>query len=522
VPPEQPTTLSGSESTSLSSSSSGETTSVFTAQAQTSTTSTFESGYNQTGTTEDFATFFTTEKEGDGEIEFVGAETITTVTIGAASSTRQGTSTLSTHLQQTVTLSGLADTVIQAFPGEIIYVISNVPTVWGGYSAASDLAESGTRFTLKPSISTVAREPIATTAPTSSTVRPSFSTGVTYSVPTNSLITTTSASYFSFPPLTATLAFNSYSLRSSSATNSIASGVEVFGGGTANRTTINQTEYITIVTTARRQTQSETYSGLTTTTHSRQRPATVAAAGTFSTSSASSTTLAIGFGLAPGIQIQSSGSGRTVHAEGNTIIQAPAAVLGAASLFGRTKHRTSGAVVGSQTGGWITANASSQGFVFALYALAGSGRNGQVMLPQTNASRTVDSSQITWTLSTSTTAEQGATTAQTTTSASFGVSGSTSITLDNRPLSVFGGTPGAGQTIVERPGAGVYKDRIDGTTSTFSEGDTSFTDGQSQPLRAWFPIRHMGPLQLGPNLNPITWSEHRNSSTSLPPNTPQA
>jgi hypothetical protein len=510
---EEPTTVSGSESMSLSSSSSGETTSVFTAQAQTSTTITFESGYNQTGTTEAPTTFFTTEKEEDDKIEFVGVETTTTVTIGAVSSTRQGTSTLSTDLQETVTLSGLADTVIQAFPGEIIYVISNVPTAWGGYSAASDLAESGTRFTLKPSISTVAREPIATTAPTSSTVRPSFSTGATYSVTTNSLITTTSASYFSFPPLTATLAFNSYSLQSSSASNSIASGAEVFGGGTANRTTINQTEYIAIVTTARRQTQSETYSGLTTTTHSRQRPVTVSAAGTFSISSASSRTFPAGFGLNTGVGEESNGSGRTVHAEGNTTISVARAELGQAGAFGRTKYRTTGAVEGTQTGGWITANATSSGFPFPFYVTDGSGRNGLTVFPQTNNARTVNGNSVTW--STSTMGAEG--TESTTTSAEFGVAGQPLTITDVRPLTNFGGRPGRGCTFVERPLDGVYKDIIGGQTSSFGQSDIAISEGESRALRVWRPVRAIGPLQLSNNLNPISWSENRNSN-NLPPN----
>jgi hypothetical protein len=517
-----PSTVSETGSVTSSSSASGETIQPLTARKATSATSTFESFYeafSYVGTVPandefDLPTEWTYSS---GPVQFFPTEASTTTSYLIEFSTRQGTESYTEELEETITLSGLPDTVVQAAPNEILYAIRSVPTTWNGYLAATSLAESGTRLTLSPLLKTIARASMSASSPTSSTQGPSYSAAATFSVGSFSQATITTASYFSFPPQTATRTTASFSLRSSSEIVSRNTFQINFGNGL---TTILQTEYFTIPTTARRQIQSQTYTGRATTTSSIQRPSVIEAAVTRQSNYVDSTSFPMGINFAPGTQFEGYSSGTTAHAEGNTSISVPRAVLDAASFFGRTKHRTTGAVVGSQTGGWITANASSQGFIFALYALAGSGRNGQVMLPQTNESRTVDSSQITWTLSTSTTAEQGTTTAATTTSASFGVAGSTSITLDNRPLSVFGGTPGAGQTIVERPGAGVYKDRIDGTTSTFSEGDVSFTSGQGQPLRAWFPIRHIGPLQLGPNLNPITWSEHRNSSIFLPPNTP--
>jgi hypothetical protein len=500
---EGPTTSSTSGSGSSSFSSSTESTAEFTASPQTSTTETYESGYQITVVGESsYFPWSTSSLGGTGSnsaevVFFQNEEPATTTTVIAEDDTRVGTDIFVTQLEQTITLNGLPNTVVQADPGEIIYVIRSMPTVWNGYSAATEIAESGTRFTLSPSFVTISRPAMSASTPTSSTQIPSFSVGENYSVVTGSTVTITSASYFSFPPQTGTRTTNSFSLRSSSASVSSPTRGITYGSGTS---TINQTRYFTVPTTVRRQTQSVTYAGSATTTSSLTDISTVPAAVTFTTSSGGG----------------NESSGSTLYAEGNVIISAPCAVLGGAGNFGRTKYRTTGAVVGSQTGGWITANASSTGFFFGLYALAGSGRNGQAMLPQTNTSRTVDSSEITWTLSTSTTAEQGTTTAATTTSASFGVSGATSITLDNRPLSVLGGTPGAGQTIVERPGVGIYKDRINGTTSTFSEGDVSFTSGQSQPLRAWFPIRHIGPVALSGNLNPVTWIEPRNS-TALPP-----
>jgi hypothetical protein len=295
----------------------------------------------------------------------------------------------------------------------------------------------------------------------------------------------------------------------------------VFGGGTANRTTINQTDYLAIVTTARRQTQSETYAGLATTTHSSLRPSTVAAAGTFVTSNVTSNTFTFIFAgdSPPGgsgnsaLQEEGQSSGRTVHAEGNTTIQAPAAVVGLAGAFGRTKYRTTGAVAGAQSGGWITANATSSGFPFPFYVTDGSGRNGLTVFPQTNNARTVNGNSVTW--STSTMGAEG--TESTTTSAEFGVAGQPLTITDVRPLTNFGGKPGRGCTFVERPLDGVYKDIIGGQTSSFGQSDIAISEGESRALRVWRPVRAIGPLQLSNNLNPISWSENRNSN-NLPPN----
>jgi hypothetical protein len=502
---EGPTTSSQSGSASSSSLTSGETTTVFTELKATSATSTYESNYEVTTSAEGFYYPWTTSSQGgtgpnSSKPVFFQVEAQTTTTMEAGQSTRQGTETYTEQLDETVTLSGLADTVVQAAPDEIIYVIRTMPTTWGGYLAASSLAESGTRFTLSPSLKTIARAAMSESTPTSTTQEPSYSTAVTFSVPSLIQTTITTASYFSFPPQTATRAINSFSLQSSLSVLSFDSYEETFGDGS---TTVAQTSYFIIPTTVRRQTQAQTYEGLTTTTASLEVPSTVEAAVTLESSFAT----------------EGSSSGTTSYAEGNTIISAVRATLGAASPFGRTKYRTTGAVVGTETGGWITANATSSGFVPpGFYVLDGSGRNANRIFPQTNSTRTVDRNSISWT--TSTAASSGTGTQKTTTSAEFGLSGETSIITDSRPLSIFGGTPGRGCAAVERPGAGVYKDRIDGSTATFSEGDIAFTEGETRPVKNWFPVSHIGPLELVQNLNPVAWTEARNSN-DLPPNTPQ-
>lgn len=519
---ERTQTASDGESFSTSYLTSGETTSEITAYGASSATSTYESVFYQTATGEAYYYPWTTSSQGgtsansDAPVFFQAEEAATTTTIVQEYATRRGTETYTELLDQVVTLSGLPNTVVQADPGEILYLIRKMPQEWNGYSAATDVAESGARFTLSPKVSSFARISIAQTATTSSVQSPSFSTGVSYLVVTASQNTITVASYDSFPPRTETRTNNSFSLRSSSASLSISSQELIYGSG---NTTINQTDYFTVPTTARRQTQNETYRGLTQTTHSLLVPRVIEAAVTLQSSTSGSTSYIVGISYVPAEQVEGSSFGSTIHAEGNTTVSVPRASLGSGGAFGRTKYCTTGAVIGSQTGGWITANASSQGFPFELYALDGAGRNGNTVFPDTNERQTVSSNSITWT--TSTAALSGTGTQRTTTSAEFGISGTPTTIQDAAPLSIFRGYPGVGQTIVERPGQGVYKDQVGGSASTFSDGDVSITAGQSSVIKKWFPIRHIGPLSLGPNLNPVVWSEYRNSN-SLPPNTPFA
>jgi hypothetical protein len=525
------TIFDNSDGTSASTSQNGETTTVFTAIKVSSTSSTYESGYDVysylgvvsadevyglptawTSLTETYDS----ENTALTTVVFSSTEVSTTTSYSIEFSTRQGTTFYTETLAETITLSGLPDTVVQAAPDEILYVIRTMPTTWDGYLAATGLAESGTRFTLSPALQTIGRPTMSASTPTSMADSSSFSTGLNYSVVTSSQATITSASYSFFPPETTTRTVSSFSLRSSSASLSLNLPEQTFGGGT---TTISQTTYFSVPTTVRRQTQSQTYAGLTQSTFSLPVSSTIQAAVTLDSSFTTGGTFRVLIDVADFAGSNGTSSGTTSHAEGNTTISVPRAVLSAGTNFGRTKYRTSGAVVGSQTGGWITANASSEGLVFPLYALNGSGRNGQTVFPQTNSRHTVSGNSITWT--TSTAASESTGTQATTASASFGIDGEPTLTTDVRPLSIFGGDPGKGCTVVERPGAGVYKDRIGGSTTTFSEGDISFSEGETRPVRNWFTITHVGPVALRGNLNPVTWSEQRNSALDLPPNTPQ-
>jgi hypothetical protein len=530
--------------TDTSGSQSGET--LPTARLQTSTTATYASAYDAFYTIsledyeddeqEDVPVWTTSAKTISGEtktsVSFYTTRASSISSIEFSYLTRAATSDAVTTLDQTITLSAVPNTIVQAAPNEILYVISNPATAWNAYSAATDAAQSGTRFTLAPQINTVAKAMMASSAPTSSVTFPSYSTAMTYSVVQTSLVTVTTANYFYFPPQTGTRTSQSYSLASSSASASVASSSVLYGSGT---TTVEKTEYITKPQSVKRQTETVTYSGLTSTSHSLGGPAAIHGAVTKTASYTFSNTVQNNLNiLADGTRTNGESSGMTSHAEGNATIQKGVVQIANTPSYGRTKYRTSGAVVGSTTGGWITANIASSDSIFALnltnpglsaspvtsqgffflYALDGSGRNGNTVFPLTNSGFTVSSNSVTYATSTSNSAGSQ----KTTKSAEFGVSGNSSITTDAQPISAVGGYPGKGQTIVERPAAGVYKDRVGGSTTTFSQGDQSFTEGNNRQIASYFPIKNVGPLQPSTNANPVTWAEARNN-IGLPPYT---
>jgi hypothetical protein len=92
-------------------------------------------------------------------------------------------------------------------------------------------------------------------------------------------------------------------------------------------------------------------------------------------------------------------------------------------------------------------------------------------------------------------------------------SGESSTTLESRTALApthFGGGPFAeGATVVQSARAGVYKNRIDGATTSFAGGATVFAGGESSEIKVWWPVVALTP-PINHTYNALTWTESRN------------
>ena len=534
-----PTTAEYTNSSSTSGSSSDITTAQATAIAETSTTEAYVSAYESYYTTsfeagEGQAPVWTTSSEtiaGGTETSVVFYQTDATSIslIEFSYLTRVATSDAVTTLDQTITLSAIPNTVVQAetrYPNaEIIYLqtaqIANVDV----YTAATDLAQSGTRLTVSPVIITSAKAPADYSRPTSSIASQQSTSlvNLTSSTFTQDEGTRTLANYFFFPPTTASIVFVGMTTTEVLyATNLLSFQQAITHGGTTNTVTAKECgTYWRVVT---RQIGSRTFEAAVqdTTSYSVTR-ALEAAASSSTEETASGTT---GYSILAGAytnQGQSSSiTQRSSVVSANTVFPTARVVIGAGGQARQLKYGTYGAAIGSQKGGWMTANATSEfGAAFSdIYALDGGGRFATTMFPVTNEYRTINATGISWTQSTTANPSvDGATSKKTTTSASFGVSGAPQTTSIAQPISNFGGSAGEGETFVQTAPPGVYKNRIDGATTSFDGSATVITAQQSESLVMWQAIRGVTGMVSSTNANPVTWMEARNS-TALPPAMP--
>jgi len=535
-------TLEYSNSNSGSASQSGQTTANLTALVETSTTETYESAYESVYTTsyeaeyEGQAPVWTTSEEtidgGTGtRVVFYQTDATSMSAIALSYLTREATSDAVTVLDQTITLSAIPNTVVQAetrYPNaEVIYLQTSMIENVAGYTAASDLAQSGTRFTVSPIILTAAKQSADYSRPTSSigSLEATSLVLLTSSTFTQNAGTRTVANYNFFPPTTtAQSVFGGMTTTAISyATNVLSFRSDLTYGGTTN--TVSAKEFRTYWRAVTRQIGSKTFQAAVQDTTSYTVTQTIEAAASSSTQNSSDGSIEYGifFGLTYEEGESASETYRSSGVTGNTVLPTARALIDDGSFLpSQSKYGTFGAAFGSQKGGWITANATSQLGVFFswIYALDGNGRIATTMFPVTNEYETINATGISWTESTTANLSlDGATSKKTTTSASFGVSGPAQTTGMAQPIGNFGGSAGEGETFVQAAFPGVYKDRISGSTTSFDGSATVITAGQSEPLVMWRAIRGVTGMVSSTNANPATWTEARNS-TALPPAMP--
>jgi hypothetical protein len=507
----------GTITASNSTSSSGETTAKITANKQTSTTQSRSSGYfvavTQTGASDVWTTSETTTPQGLTEVSFYTTDTTQSFqSFSTASRSSQFATT--TTLGETITHLNFPDTVIQAetigAAAEVLFVVTQ--SSLGAAQAASNAAIATTRHTLSPIIKTIPRPAQHLSTPTSSTAGSTGSDTINVVSLTQTFIPSTTADFNSFPP--ATLTYQRFDSTTTQQTFTRVTSINppLQSGSSVATTTVNTVARFTNTVTNQR--GGQTFQATVINTALNTVAVTIPAAG-------SSTSIGpyFIFGASTG---PSTTVGETMF---SSVIQGNAALPlhGSSKNVGfanQLKYGTIGAVLGSQKGGWLTANETSSGFIEfdnLIYATEGNGRSGTTIFPQTNQYNTVVGRSITWT--TSTTANSlidGATSKKTTTSASFGVAGQsrTQLIEDFADIGIFGGFPKDAETFVQN-GFGVCKNKIDGATTFFDGNATTFSD--SRNISAWVGLDYVqGALGLNTTLQPIFYTLSRNS-TALPP-----
>lgn len=502
---------SGSFSTSDSSSGSTALPSYY---VQTSTTKTVQQFVSDAVSSIQIeGTAYTTSKSAfSAEVEFV--ETSANVTHWyIAGQNKTLTQTTTTFLTQT-TNAGAFATVVQADDSEILYFISNPQTNWYGYSVASEGAQSGSRFTVKPEFSLQSVETIeASITTTQSTSNQSNTFQLSWNASAEQTRAQTSVvAYWKVPNITES--FVTTQVTTSQTTSSgIIFASESMTFGKVNEqvfaTTSLVTSYATLPTKATRLHGSVVFEQTFATTTSATRLITTTRPATNATARSSS----YAANGAPDDQTTTA-SGSTFSVEGVQTIYGPAQIsTGIADPISRLQFATSGAIVGTQTGLWFTANETIESPQLQT-AKHGSGRAGVTVLPTTHSLLTVASDSVTLQKTFEDQSDN------TTITALLGVAGSSytieESVLTNDPVHFGGGLVGKGCTIVDVGGVGAYRNGINGNTTAFIGAATSMTEGDSQTVASWYPVTCITPLVLRANRHAITFSAARNSS-QLPP-----
>lgn len=442
-----------------------------------------------------------------------------------------------TTLAQTTTAAAAA-TVVQAANTEVLYFIADRAEQWNGYVAATDVAESGARFTIVPRFVTTEMPAFDaannTTSTTASNNSLTYGLQFTASQSTN-VPQTRVANYNLLPNSTFTQNVASTTTQTSSmsgilfASESFALG-RIGGGTGASNTTSQVTSYTTRPTIVGRTRGTVTFQSTVATTTSQQRLIVVNAPATLSTSASASSS----FGRPDNNAGTTEASGRTVILLSNQTAYGPAQIgVGIGNNLTRSRFVTAGAGVGSQRGLFFTASpapftseTSFNNRLFVDTARAGDDPRATILMPRTVPNfYTLNSNSITYRTTTSraSNSDNTATSQATTETLVYGLDGvgqtfvATDPLTNNRPLQHGALSVGKNYTIIDEPGQGAYKDRIGGTTTSFNGVATSYTSGQSTDIRSWFPICHISPLALATARNGITFSAARNSSVQLPP-----
>jgi hypothetical protein len=463
--------------------------------------------------------FFVPVLSVEGEESFYTVESaITTYTYHAT-----------TTIGATQPVNGISATVVQAGPDEILYFIASPQAEWNGFLPASEAAQSGTRFTISPSYSTEQIQTVNTSITTSGqAVNALNSESIAYKRLTFVTRQQTAVDYARLPNGTHTFE-EAIASTTQSTTNQTLFWPETFFLGRTNqetsssRTTKTVVSYVQFLTTRTGQYGSVTHEDLQLTSTSGSIIVSDAVYGTGSSSKREATNT-IGTSTAQTFSgSRQTESGFTYEIEGNTSVFGPNQITTNIGYpVSRTKFATTGVVLNGQTGLWLSANAQHtvvQDLLAPLMAGNGVGRGGNILFPQTNSQRTIEQNSLTYSTTTTKAADSvNSATSENTTSSMLLTLAGESYTIEdsltnNKPRHHRGGPIGAGCTAVDVFDAGCYKDQIGGGTASFWGEAQVLTEGQSAPLKSWFPIAHIAPPVLRHERHGIAWAVPRNSAT---------
>lgn len=529
----------GSFSTSTSGSTSGVASGSY--PVHTSTTETFAELFNETtsflstsnlyGDEEAaFNSYWTTattaENNGPSYVTFFTTNNTSSLyydtTYSPENSTRERTRTTTTGLTQTQ-IAGAAATVWQAEESEVLYCIESPATTWSGFAVATEVAQSGTRFTLAPVYSTRAIPVIHGSATTtSSTSQASLTTSLSWAALTQSTTSGVAVNRAYLPnPTTTTTATVASTTQSTISVLLFASTEFTLGRveeynttSSASVSTVTSYALAPLKLTCQAGTQTYEILGYTTVSATRLFPTWIAATNTETASASSSTTTTYDAGAGASGSASASGC---VFA-GNQTVYGPADISTSPNhATSRYRLATSGAVLDSLKGGHMTWSGPElslytfyDGTSSVATAFAGSERRGVTLVPTATPDFTISKRSVTYTASSG---------SQTTTSSGLiGVAGNTSTFVDmpindndtfaTGTFNAFGGAPGNNCTFAEWADPGAYK--CDGTTTSFDGNVTTY--GNSAPLRSWESVVAITPLTLRENRSGLIWAEPRNRS----------
>lgn len=468
----------------------------------------------------------------DRSIEFYLTEAGDLIDWGIAESLAAITVATTTVLSQTVAARAAA-TVVQAADTEVLYFISERATEWGGYAAATDVAQSGTRFTIAPNFSTA--EMLAPDAATDTSSATVINNSLTYGLEfTASRFTnvaqTRVANYNQLPNSTFTVNIASTTTQTSSLSGVLFASQRFTLGRTGidiritSNTASQVTSHTTRPTTVGRTRGTVSFQSTVNTTTSQARFVLFNATATSTTSGLTTFSTTFSGDGQVSERLSTQESGRTSIVKKNQTAFGPAQInVGIGNTLTRSRFVTAGAALGEQRG--LFFSAAQADVLFVPTARVGDEPRATLLFPQTTPNYTLQSNSITYSTTQPRSPDSANTATSETTTESFvyGLGGEDQTFImaesltDNRPLQHGALSAGKNYTIIDEAGVGAYKDRIDGTTTSFNGGATFYTSGQSADIRSWFPITHISPLVLETARNGITFSAARNS-TALPPN----
>jgi hypothetical protein len=439
-----------------------------------------------------------------------GTEFLTTLATGTTATLTQEWSTATgigtTNIGNAAAL-GMAATVVRAEDSEVLY--SFIPaTNWAGFQDARAVAASTTRFTLVPNVALSSMASVTVENETKTLGNSSRSWSVEASTYLTSFKTTTSTATV-VTLVTQTVLPNSTRTTATTAvtTSQRNSSVEVWpsssdshtkGDGTTAAVTEWETSHIEPGTSylgnLSWHVPRETFFS---TTFTKKAPVLVngrtSSSGSYSLIDLN-TTNADSF---------SSEIGETVDANTYKEME-PACGTMAGGLTSAGKFGPKAARLGTSSGFWFSANAATT----LQFRTVRDGRSGcsTVNPIEPVLAATYSATVVSYRLDT------------TTTTAAIEVAGpSTTAVISDKPISVWGGTPGSRETFANAvDAAGVYQDLVGGSTFSFLPGATSFSS--AQPLSKITSVTAISPPSGGGGFTQETvfWAVPKNT-TGIPP-----